>query len=376
MSRPKSKIHPLAGARFGLYWKRYFSNRPYSSDSRLARFLTGLANTFQAPLSACEQLIHVRRIECQTFEKPPIFIVGHWRSGTTHLHNLLSQDSQFGYLSLGQMAMPGMMLGIVPRLIYKLLSRNLPERRSFDRIKLGVHAPQEEEIALANLNSLSYYNCYYYPQKFHDHFQKSVLQQGTTEKEVDLFSRQYLWLLKKLSLVHQGNQLLLKNPSSTARLPLLANIIPNAKFVHIVRNPFHVFPSSLKRLTPMLRAFAWQKYDHLDLDEIVLTCYELLMKKYLLDVPHFESSNLIEIRYEDLIENPVKEIEMIYEKFQIPDSEKALKQISQYVGTIQDYQRNTHTITQSQYDQITNRWQFALDHWNYKKPNDIEIKDS
>jgi hypothetical protein len=32
--------------------------------------------------------------------KQPLFILGHWRSGTTHLHNLLATDEPFAYPSL------------------------------------------------------------------------------------------------------------------------------------------------------------------------------------------------------------------------------------------------------------------------------------
>ena len=35
-------------------------------------------------------------------ENQPVFVIGHWRSGTTHLHYLLSQDQQFSYLEAFQ----------------------------------------------------------------------------------------------------------------------------------------------------------------------------------------------------------------------------------------------------------------------------------
>src|SRR5687767_13430189 len=28
---------------------------------------------------------------------PPLFVLGHWRSGTTHLHNLLTIDARFAF---------------------------------------------------------------------------------------------------------------------------------------------------------------------------------------------------------------------------------------------------------------------------------------
>jgi len=38
--------------------------------------------------------------------EPPVFILGVWRSGTTHLHNLLTRDTRFGYANLYQALNP------------------------------------------------------------------------------------------------------------------------------------------------------------------------------------------------------------------------------------------------------------------------------
>ena len=49
-----------------------------------------------APAAAAESLIYRKRIRETKIEKDPIFILGHWRSGTTYLQNVLSRDEQFG----------------------------------------------------------------------------------------------------------------------------------------------------------------------------------------------------------------------------------------------------------------------------------------
>src|SRR4051812_38965344 len=38
--------------------------------------------------------------------QPPLFILGHYRSGTTHLHNLLAVDPRFAYLNAFQACYP------------------------------------------------------------------------------------------------------------------------------------------------------------------------------------------------------------------------------------------------------------------------------
>ena len=50
------------------------------------------------PFSAYERW-QVARSPLPTQTKSPIFIVGHWRSGTTFLHSVLCQSPQFAYTS-------------------------------------------------------------------------------------------------------------------------------------------------------------------------------------------------------------------------------------------------------------------------------------
>ena len=67
----------------------------------------------------------------------PVFIVGYWRSGTTHLHNVLSQAPQFGYVSPLAAGLPWDVLGIV-RALRPLLERVLPSDRYVDNVQVIV----------------------------------------------------------------------------------------------------------------------------------------------------------------------------------------------------------------------------------------------
>lgn len=74
-----------------------------------------------APAAAAESLIYRKRIRETKIEKDPIFILGHWRSGTTYLQNVLSRDEQFGWFD------PVNTIGLPYSL---LLGRAHPSRRS------------------------------------------------------------------------------------------------------------------------------------------------------------------------------------------------------------------------------------------------------
>ncbi len=365
--RRQAIVHPLAGADFLNYSRRYFANRPYNRPPRISRGLTTFAACARSPFSFYEWLRWELPNRKHNVPDNPIFIVGHWRSGTTHLHNLISQDPQFAWLSLGQTVMPGNMLGPVTKLAYRLLRRKLPKKRSFDNVRIGVDAPQEEEIALGNMGPLSYFNCYYYPQKFEEHFRRSVLFENTSEREQVIFSNAYMRLASKLNFFHGGQQLLFKNPASTARLLLLKELFPGAKFIHIVRNPYQVFSSSLRRLSPMLNAFAWQTYDHLDQEAIVINCYQHLMKQYLKQAPQIPKGDLVETSYEAIVAAPHEELNRVFEALQLSDYEASREHISRYLESLGEYHGNKHSLTNQQVKRIDTEWGFAIDHWNYTR---------
>jgi hypothetical protein len=71
-------------------------------------------------------------------DHPPIFIIGHWRSGTTHLHNLMSQDPALGWVSMYQAVVPDFSLA-GQSWLKPLLTRIVPA----DRPRVGRQSPDQ-----------------------------------------------------------------------------------------------------------------------------------------------------------------------------------------------------------------------------------------
>ena len=69
----------------------------------LSRFFTILIRLY-------EKLLSMERLKSTAMDQAPIFIIGHWRSGTTYLHNLLCQDRTLGHMDMLQAVAPEMML--------------------------------------------------------------------------------------------------------------------------------------------------------------------------------------------------------------------------------------------------------------------------
>jgi len=366
----QSILHPFSGANVGTAVGHWARNFPFPLGSLHIRALAALCIGIRLPNYTLERIRYRSKFEAHEPEHGPVFVIGHWRSGTTHLHNLLSQDPRFGYLTFIQTALPWDVMGKF-KPARPIMSAVMPETRGMDDVHVSIDTPQEEEMALANMNALSFFNCFYFPKNLRRHYRQGVLLEDISEKELDNFASTYRYLVKKFSYANDGRQLLLKNPANTARTTFLKKLFPKAKFIHIVRNPYEVY-SSMQKLWPRLfSAFALQKFKGIDTHPHTLEIYESLTRKFLMDQPDLPADDFIEIRFEDLEKNPIDQLERVYDKFDLAGKGESLEKIRTYSETLTDYQRSNYQLPQSTLDEIESRWGFALDHWNYSLPDRV-----
>lgn len=372
-------LHPIAGASPGVYARHALCTPGLDGRSSYQRFIASVAQCVRLPHSCYERVRYGRAIARNRLEKPPVFLVGHWRSGTTHLHNLMSRDPQFGYLRFSETAMPCDMLGPMMKIGRRVIDRALPETRGFDNVRVTLDEPQEEEMALGNLNPIGYYSIYYFPRRMHWHRDRALFFEETTAAERERFKRCYRDLVHKTSLAKAGRQLLFKNPPSTTRMPLLKELFPGAKFVHIVRNPWPVFRSSVSKFPRLYSFFSWQEFR--DLGEATvdytLDTYEKVMRRYLRDreALALPPEDLAETTYEKITEDPVGEIGRIYDQLGLEGKEEGLREIARYAESIREYRPNVHRISARQAEEVRERWRFSFEEWGYplEPPPEIEI---
>ena len=232
MARASNMFHPLCGSNLTTLVRLLFSNGPIE-----ARFLPKIAfalmvASLRLPFSTLERAIYATQPRSNTTRTPPLFIVGYWRSGTTHLQNLLSKSENFGYVSPLATGLPWDLLGIV-RLFESLLVRALPEDRYVDKVRVDPDSPQEDSIPLAIMGVHSYYHGLFFPKRFAHHFRRGVFFDDCTPEEIDRWRKTLIYFLEKVSIHQGGRRLLIKNPVYTNHIGRLREIWPDAKFIHI-----------------------------------------------------------------------------------------------------------------------------------------------
>ena len=96
----------LSGIRLG-DWLRLL--REHRRDIDVSRLPRVFAITLQSVKNSGMGIIERHRF-AEALQKvviqPPIFILGHWRSGTTHLHQIMCQDDRFAFPNSYQTAFP------------------------------------------------------------------------------------------------------------------------------------------------------------------------------------------------------------------------------------------------------------------------------
>ncbi len=338
-------------------------------DGTYRRRLLAISATslLSSPLRLLERVVYGRRLERTAIPPSPIFVLGHWRSGTTHLQNLLCQDHRLGYLSAFQAIAPGFCL-IGRGAIRRLLGRVVEPRhrtRPMDNVAFSLDAPQEEELALANLSPHSFAHAFVLPRQAETFFRRYVLFEDSADAARAAWVEQYMMLLRKVALADGGRRLVLKNCTNTARVPMLLDLFPDAKFIHIHRNPYDVFTSTVHLHEKLISLSQLHSVRPEHVERNVLTFYRQLMWEFLSDRSLIPSENLIEVRFEEVERDPVLVLREIYHRLGLPPFSVAEPAVRAYVASLRDYKKNDYNLETDAIAKINRQWAFAFDAWGY-----------
>jgi len=343
---------------------------PTIAPRRLAR-TAGIAAGGWAgtPLQAYDWMRNQHLIDRVELAEDPVFIIGHWRSGTTHLHNLMSQDPQFGCLRMFEALAPDFTLS-TSSWLPSVFKRLVPSKRPMDNMEWPMDAPQEEEIPLAKMTPYSWYLQFLFPQQAITTFDRYVLMNGAPQKARNEFKAKYLYLLRVASLQSGGRRLLLKNPVNTARVPLLLELFPNAKFVFIHRSPLEVFPSTINLHRKILELTALQTYSDDDIERNVIEIYRRVMQRYQLDAAAVPKGQLIEIGYDDVVRDPMGTLASVYDALDLDGFGEAQAPIQGHMATVSGYERNQFPELSDRVIELVEReWEVGFRTWGYPLPS-------
>ena len=303
------------------------------------------------------------RVRETVIEKPPVFVIGHWRTGTTLLHELMIRDAQFGFPDMQDCFNPHHAL-LTNQFFKRYGKWMLPDKRPMDNMPFGWERPQEDEFALALMGVPSTYTDFAFPARVPKDTGALDLS-GLSPRQLAKWKRVFVRFLKEVT-VRTGKQLVLKSPPHTARVPVLLELFPDAKFVHIVRNPRAVFPSTVNLWRSLGRSHGLQTPTDTGLEEKVLREFRVIYDRLEDARPLFKEGHFAELRYEDLVRNPVSELQKVYATLNLGDFDAVRPRIEEYQRQNANYETNKFRTTDAESALVTERWGDVIRRYGYE----------
>jgi hypothetical protein len=207
----------------------------------------------------------------------------------------------------------------------------------------------------------------YFPRRFRETYRRGLLLEG--EGEVIRWQTTLRRYVGKMSALGAGRPLLLKSPGYTAQIRAIRALWPDARFIHIYRNPYVVFASTCRALQVVLRELALQPHEHVPVDEVVLDLYPQMMRRLLEEADRLPGDSIVHVRFEELERDPLGHIERIYRSIKLDDHEFARPRIEAYLRSIQHYTKCTHTFSEESVRRVTQAWQPFIAAFGYLPPD-------
>lgn len=313
------------------------------------------------PFILLEKWIYKKRIQ-STKVIQPVFILGYPRSGTTHLIYQLSMDPQFAWCRTFEALSPHVMILLGP-FLREISEVALPKKRPMDNMPMGSDLPMEEEFAIANMGMESMAHALYFPKQFTSYTKRFTRFKDKFEKVS--WQKNHYFLLQKLTYQNPGKQLILKSPFDTARIPELLELYPDAKFIHIVRNPYSVYSSNKRLYQKILPQLALQQISDHAMERHIKDTYEIVYHRFLEASALLTKSQLYQIKYEAFIGHEHEVIKDIYNHFGILGAEDAAIRIRSENNATKSYNTNAYTLTREEEEEISRQWAFSFKAFGY-----------
>ena len=309
----------------------------------------GVINSLGRPL---QQLVLGRRIERVEIKDAPIFIIGHWRSGTTLLHELMALDPRFTFPTTYECFAPNHFL--ISAWFVKRLTFLLPRRRPMDNMMVGWDRPQEDEFALCNMGVPSPYLRMLFPNEPEPYPEYFDLEDISPEDR-RRWQEALLWFLRRVTY-RTPKRIVLKSPPHLANRCRCSRCSPMRDSSTSCAIPMWSMPRrsiSGSRITSLSRC-SLPKFA--GLEEYVFSCFERMYRAFEAQHGLVDPSRIYEVRYEDLVRDQIGELRKLYDHLDLGEFETVQPEIQRYLAGTKDYQTNKYEIAPELRSQIDSRW--------------------
>jgi hypothetical protein len=300
-------------------------------------------------------LLFERKIRKHELQEDPVFILGHWRSGTTHLQELLVANSNHTTTSVYQFLFIDNFI-LTERWLKPNMNgfcRIFKIPYSFQRVTMDLNLPGELESAMcAGLSDHSYTWGHIFPKRYEYWFGHMIGLKRPKDKEGWLDD--YDFLIRKISFASGGKRVIVKSPGDTGRAIHLLKRYPNAKFVFIEREPLSVYHSTMYFWSVIQKEVSFQKVKDEQLHRYCINSYVKLKENYHYFRKKIPSEQQCELTFKELITEPITTLNRIYNELEL--GVLPIKQVEQQLILKRDHYKVNYTTSPELEREIEEKW--------------------
>jgi len=276
----------------------------------------------------------------------PVFIIGLPRTGTTHLHGLVSQDPGNRAPFTWEVMYPAAR-GATPREIDPLRARtqgrlDWANRLAPEFMRIHPIAPDLPQECIAIHAQI------FMGIQFHTTHNVPSFQDWFERDSQDLAYDFHRRLLQHLQAHRPGNRWVLKAPGHLFSLGALLRRYPNAKIVHTHRDPLRVMASMASHATVLRRAFS----DNADPREIAADWanrWARALDDFLAVRDRANAAQFLDVAYESIERAPLETVERVYDFLGWPLTADARAAIERFLAANPKDKHGVHHYTLEQF---------------------------
>ena len=209
-------------------------------------------------------------------------------------------------------------------------------------MRLAPDEPHEDEFALLRLIEHSPLERLIFPRSA----RYFLLDEGprfVRETEVGAWGDALTGFVKKVAFA-AGKRVVLKNPFHSVRVSLLKELFPEARYIHIRRDPLAVIPSTQRMWAILGKSLTLGRWWGPPRIEEIVEVYRRMLATLETELAALPAGRCAEVRFEDLEADPVRALRALYAGLDLAFDPEHETRVRGFLEGLRTYRKNSYSL--------------------------------
>jgi hypothetical protein len=143
-------------------------------------------------------------------------------------------------------------------------------------------------------------------------------------------------------------------------------MFPDARFLHIYRNPYAVFQSTQLQTRVSVRTMGLQPIEEQHITNLVIERFAVMYEAFFEERSLIPDGRFHELSFEELEKDPVGQVRRSYDKLGLSGFDAMRPSLERYVESHADYRKNTYPdLSPSLRHEVGRAWRRNFEEWGY-----------